>query len=171
MSLQPVTQEAEIELSGNMNQFLTFMLNGEEYGIDILKVQGIQGMTKVTPIPNTPDFILGVINLRGALVPIVDLRKRFSLTDASYGPTTVIIVVKIQDAGTEKVIGLVVDAVSEVYNVAENEVKPPPSFGRTISTDYMKGLTTIDEKMVILLEIDSLVSEGVMSLVPDQIVD
>ena len=152
-------------------QYLTFMLNGEEYGVDILKVQGIQGWTPVTSIPNTPDYVLGVINLRGEVVPIVDLRRRFHLKDVSFGPTTVVIVVKIHDSdGATKAIGLVVDAVSEVYSVQREDIRPAPDFGSTISTEYIKGLVTIQENMVILLEIDSLVSVGVLEKVPDNLV-
>lgn len=157
-------------LSDGSAQYLTFLLNGEEYGVEILKVQGIQGWGKVTPIPNTPDFVLGVINMRGAIVPIVDLRKRFSLKDVSYDSTTVVIVVKVSDSSGERVVGLVVDAVSEVYSVTEKEVKPPPNFGATVSTDYIKGLSTIDDKMLILLEIDSLIGKGVLDLVPGELI-
>lgn len=162
---------SELDLSPDILQFLTFILNGEEYGVDILKVQGIQGWSKVTPIPNTPDFMLGVINLRGAVVPIVDLRKRFQLNDVSYGPTTVVIVVKVVDDEGERVVGLVVDAVSEVYNVNAKEIKPSPNFSGSISTEYIRGLSMIDKKMVILLEIDSLVNAGVLDLVPNELVN
>ena len=171
MSVQQLQQDVELDFNTETSQYLTFMLNSEEYGIEILKVQGIQGWCKVTPIPNTPDFILGVINLRGAVVPIVDLRKRFQLSEASYGSTTVIIVVKIGEGDGERTVGMVADAVSEVYNVAESELSPPPDLGSTIGTDYIKGLTTIDNKMVILLNVDELIGEGVMSLAPDQLVE
>lgn len=162
--------ESELDLSPDVLQFLTFILNGEEYGVDILKVQGIQGWSKVTPIPNTPDFMLGVINLRGAVVPVVDLRKRFELEEVGYGPTTVVIVVKVKDDDGERVVGLVVDAVSEVYNVNSKEIKPSPNFSGSISTEYIRGLSMIDSKMVILLEIDSLVNAGVLDLVPNELV-
>ena len=125
----------------------------------------------MTPIPNTPDFMLGVINLRGAVVPIVDLRKRFQLDEVSYGPTTVVIVVKVQGEENERVVGLVVDAVSEVYNVDAREIKPSPNFSGSISTEYIRGLSMIDNKMVILLQIDSLVNAGVLDLVPDELVN
>ena len=162
--------KSDLDLSPDVLQFLTFILNGEEYGVDILKVQGIQGWSKVTPIPNTPDFMLGVINLRGAVVPVVDLRKRFQLEEVSYGPTTVVIVVKVKDDEGERVVGLVVDAVSEVYNVNSKEIKPSPNFSGSISTEYIRGLSMIDSKMVILLEIDSLVNAGVLDLVPNELV-
>jgi len=151
------------ELSSDAEQFLTFVLGGEEYGVTILRVQGIQGWDRVTPIPNTPDFILGVINLRGAIVPIVDLRRRFGMPAAEFGPTTVVIVVRVaQENRNERTLGLVVDAVSEVCNVNAADKKPAPDFGAHIKTDFVKGLATVDKRMVILLDIDRLVSEGLL---------
>ncbi len=170
MSEEQIQQDGGIDLNPNALQFLTFILNGEEYGVDILKVQGIQGWSKVTPIPNTPDFMLGVINLRGAVVPIVDLRKRFQLEQVDYGPTTVVIVVKVKGDEGERVVGMVVDAVSEVYNVNERDIKPSPNFSGSISTEYIRGLSMIENKMVILLEIDSLINTGVLDLVPSELV-
>jgi len=170
MNEQQAYQDGGIDLNPDALQFLTFILNGEEYGVDILKVQGIQGWSKVTPIPNTPDFMLGVINLRGAVVPIVDLRKRFQLDIVDYGPTTVVIVVKVRGDEGERVVGMVVDAVSEVYNVNAGDIKPSPSFSGSISTEYIRGLSMIENKMVILLEIDSLVNAGVLDLVPSELV-
>lgn len=154
----------------NAHQFLTFMLNGEEYGIDILKVQGIQGWGRVTPIPNTPDYMLGVINLRGEVVPIVDLRKRFSIETATYGPTTVIIVVRVANANATRTVGMVVDDVSEVYNVPEQELQLPPNMASTISGDFIKAFVILDKKMVILLEIDNLINGGVMAHMPGDLI-
>jgi purine-binding chemotaxis protein CheW len=151
------------EPSTGAEQFLTFVLGGEEYGVTILQVQGIQGWDRVTPIPNTPDYILGVINLRGAIVPIVDLRRRFGMPGAEFGPTTVVIVVRVaQENRAERTLGLVVDAVSEVCNVNAADRKPAPDFGSHIKTDFVKGLATVDKRMVILLDIDRLVSEGLL---------
>lgn len=149
--------------SSDAEQFLTFVLGGEEYGVTILQVQGIQGWDRVTPIPNTPEYILGVINLRGAIVPIVDLRRRFGMPAAEFGPTTVVIVVRVaQENRNERTLGLVVDAVSEVCNVNTADRKPAPDFGAHIKTDFVKGLATVDKRMVILLDIDRLVSEGLL---------
>ncbi|MBD2858127.1 purine-binding chemotaxis protein CheW [Spongiibacter sp. KMU-158] len=145
-------------LHADTNQFLTFMLNGEEYGVEILRVQGIQGWDTVTPIPKAPEYVLGVMNLRGAIVPIIDLRKRFHMESIPFGPTTVIIVVKVENSDKSRTIGMVVDAVSEVYRLDENLVQPLPEFGGNISTDFIKGLSTVDEKMLILLDIDRLIS-------------
>ena len=158
-----MNQVVAIEPSSDAEQFLTFVLGGEEYGVTILQVQGIQGWDRVTPIPNTPDFILGVINLRGAIVPIVDLRRRFGMAAAEFGPTTVVIVVRVaQEGRNERTLGLVVDAVSEVCNVSAQERKPAPDFGSHIKTDFVKGLATVENRMVILLDIDRLVSEGLL---------
>jgi purine-binding chemotaxis protein CheW len=154
---------ATTEPSSGAEQFLTFVLGGEEYGVTILQVQGIQGWDRCTPIPNTPDYILGVINLRGAIVPIVDLRRRFGMPGAEFGPTTVVIVVKVQtNERSERTLGLVVDAVSEVCNVNAAERQPAPDFGASIKTDFVKGLATVDKRMVILLDIDRLVSDGLL---------
>ena len=158
-----MNQVVTAEPSPDTEQFLTFVLGGEEYGVTILQVQGIQGWDRVTPIPNTPDFILGVINLRGAIVPIVDLRRRFGMPAAEFGPTTVVIVVRVaQEDRNERTLGLVVDAVSEVCNVSAQERKPAPDFGSHIKTDFVKGLATVENRMVILLDIDRLVSEGLL---------
>jgi purine-binding chemotaxis protein CheW len=156
-------QVVSTEPSSGAEQFLTFVLGGEEYGVTILQVQGIQGWDRVTPIPNTPEYILGVINLRGAIVPIVDLRRRFGMPAAEFGPTTLVIVVRVtQENRAERTLGLVVDAVSEVCSVGENDRKPAPDFGSGIKTDFVKGLATVENRMVILLDIDRLVSEGLL---------
>lgn len=152
---------SSVEIMTDTDQYLTFILAGEEYGVDILRVQEIKGWDSVTPIPNTPDYIKGVINLRGTIVPIIDLRHRFSLDEIPYGATTVVIVLKVNSDKGNRTMGIVVDAVSDVYNVATDEMKPPPDFG-TISIDYVKGLATVDEKMVIALDIDRLLNSGVV---------
>lgn len=148
---------AQIESGTAGGQYLTFMLAGEEYGVEILKVQEIKGWDKVTPIPNTPEHVLGVLNLRGAVVPIIDLRKRFSLESIAYGPTTVVIVVKMLQDEQDRTVGLVVDAVADVYRLESSEIQPPPEMGGTIHTEFVRGLATVSEKMVILLEVDSLI--------------
>lgn len=140
-------------------QFLTFMLVGEEYGVEILRVQEIKGWESATPIPNTPDHVLGVLNLRGAVVPIIDLRKRFQLDSVSYEPTTVVIVVKILQSGQERTVGLVVDAVADVYRLENSEIQPAPEMGSGVDTEFIRGLATVEGKMVILLELDSLLDD------------
>ncbi len=143
-------------------QYLTFILAGEEYGVDILRVQEIKGWERVTPIPNTPDFVKGVINLRGTIVPIIDLRQRFGLDRIEYGKTTVVIVLKIRHEEQERTMGIVVDAVSEVYDVQAEETRATPDFGGVVDTDSVKGLATVDDKMIILLDIDHLINAGVL---------
>lgn len=161
------TSEAQLIEEEHFNtdseQFLTFMLAGEEYGVEILSVQGVQGWSKTTPIPNTPDYILGVINLRGAIVPIIDLRKRFELETIPYGSTTVVVVVKVTNEESERTVGIVVDGVSEVYRLDNKDIQAPPEFGDAVKTEYIKGLATADEKMIILLEINKLISFDVIS--------
>ncbi|MEL7298380.1 MAG: chemotaxis protein CheW [Pseudomonadota bacterium] len=142
--------------NGVAGQFLTFMLAGEEYGIPILKVQEIKGWDRVTPIPNTPSYLLGVLNLRGAVVPIMDLRNCFGLPNIDYGPTTVVIVVRMQHEDQSRTVGLVVDAVADVYRLDSDDIQPPPAMGETRHAEFVGGLATVDAKMVILLEIDQL---------------
>lgn len=139
-------------------QFLTFMLNGEEYGVDILRVQEIKGWIPTTRIPNTPEYIRGVMNLRGAIVPIIDLRQRFGMPSIDYTATTVVIVLKIQHGGHERTVGFVVDAVSDVYNIAPEQRRDSPDFGAHVHTDFIRALATVEEKMVILLDLDRLMS-------------
>jgi purine-binding chemotaxis protein CheW len=148
------------------NKYLTFVLATEEYAVDILRVQEIKGWNKVTTIPNTPEYICGVINLRGTIVPIIDLRLRFKLERLDYGPMTVVVVVKvISNSKKERIMGIVVDAVSDVYDVAEDKIKPPPDFGSVISTEFVKGLATVDNKMVIILDIDRLLNSNELAIV------
>jgi purine-binding chemotaxis protein CheW len=148
------------------NKYLTFVLATEEYAIDILRVQEIKGWSKVTVIPNTPKYICGVINLRGTIVPIVDLRLRFGLERLDYGQMTVVVVVKVMSKNNrERIMGIVVDAVSDVYDVTESEIKPPPDFGSVISIEFIKGLATVTEKMVIVLDIDRLLNSEELAIV------
>ncbi len=164
MSMQRQTQYLESTEDIEMTQCLTFRLANEEYGVDIMAVQEIRSWEPVTVIPNTPDFIKGVINLRGIVVPIIDLRKRFGFEKIEYGSSTVVIVVKVQHEGKERTIGMVVDAVSEVYNITQDMVREAPELGSAIDIKYLKGLATIDEKMIILLDIDLLVSSEQLSV-------
>src|SRR5450631_1044840 len=131
---------ADTSSTETSEQYLTFMLAGEEYGIDILRVQEIKGWDKVTRIPHTPNYVLGVINLRGAVVPILDLRCRFGLEAMEFGPKTVVIVVRVAGARAERTIGMVVDAVSEVYNVDTADTKPPPDVCGSVDTVFVKAL-------------------------------
>ena len=141
--------------TGELNQFLTFTLGAEEYGIEILKVQEIKGYSAITHIPNAPAHVKGVMNLRGTVVPVVDLRAKFSMEPVEYSKFTVIIVVMVG----EKIAGLVVDAVSDVLNISESDVRPAPDFGARCDTRFIRGVVSIGEKLAVLLDIDKLLSE------------
>jgi len=141
-------------------QFLTFNLGKEEYAIDILKVQEIRGYEAVTRIANTPAFIKGVINLRGIIVPIVDMRIKFGMGEPVYDSSTVAIILNIG----KRVIGVVVDSVSDVVSLAEDEIHPAPEFG-TLDTQFLMGLAAIDERMLILIDIELLMTSSEMALV------
>ncbi|MDH4300704.1 MAG: chemotaxis protein CheW [Nitrospira sp.] len=136
------------------SQFLTFNLGEELYGVDILRVQEIKGYTAVTKIPNTPSYIKGVLNLRGTIVPIVELRTKFGMPTIEYTMFTVIIVVVVK----EKVMGLVVDAVSDVLDIDKKDVQAPPNFGARINVSFMNGIGKSGDKLVTLLDIDGMLS-------------
>jgi purine-binding chemotaxis protein CheW len=141
-------------------EFLAFKLGKEEYGIDILKVQEIRGYEAVTRIASAPEFIKGVINLRGIIIPVVDMRIKFQLGEAVYDQFTVVIILNING----RVVGMVVDSVSDVTTLTQDQVKPPPEMGTAFSTEYIVGLGTIDERMLILVDIDRLMSSPDMGL-------
>jgi len=143
------------------NEFLTFTLGHEEYGIDILKVQEIRGYDAVTEIANTPEFIKGVINLRGIIVPIVDMRIKFNLGHAEYNELTVVIILNVAN----RVVGMVVDGVSDVITLTPDQIKAAPEFGSAIDTQYVKGIGTVDERMLILVDIEKLMTSQDMDLV------
>lgn len=158
-------QERIEQNEGSDDQILSFILGGEEYGVDILRVQEIKGWERTTTIPNAPDYVKGVINLRGAVVPVVDLRIRFGLKDITYDESTVVIILRATDASsnTEKIIGVVVDGVSDVHAIDLGSLQASPEINGTIHTEYVKGLATVTEKMVIVLHVDELVSSGILS--------
>ncbi|HEC06709.1 MAG TPA: chemotaxis protein CheW [Thiolapillus brandeum] len=161
--------DVDLQSEQGVDQYLTFCLAGEEYGINILKVQEIRGWSEVTPMPNTPDSILGVINLRGTVVPIVELRSHFNLPDAPRGPTTVIIVVKAEEKnGNQRTMGMVVDAVSEVHNIASTDMQPAPQVGDAEDQPAIAGLATMDEHMIIILDVDDLMINRVLGLADEE---
>jgi purine-binding chemotaxis protein CheW len=163
MSTAKAAAGVDKSAAGASEQYLTFMLDGEEYGVDILRVQEIKGWDKVTRIPHTSEYVLGVINLRGAVVPILDLRRRFGLEAIAFGPTTVVIVVRVAGGhGDEgRTVGMVVDAVSEVYNVDAADTKAPPDMCGSVDQVFVKALATVEEKMLILLDIDRLIGNSI----------
>lgn len=143
-----------------MREYLSFGLGSENYAIDILKVQELRGYDAVTRIANTPAFIKGVVNLRGVIVPIVDLRIKFNLSEPVYNEFTVVIVLNIG----KRVIGAVVDSVSDVVKLAESDIHPPPEFG-SFDARYLVGLATAGDSMLILLDIEKMLSSSEMALV------
>jgi purine-binding chemotaxis protein CheW len=146
------------------HQVLTFVLGNETYGVDILRVQEIRGWSAVTKIPHAPSHVLGVLNLRGSIVPIVDLRMRFSLDRAEYTTVTVIIVVSVMSAAGRRDFGVVVDGVSDVVDVNTEEVKAAPELGARGATDYIRGLVPVADRMVVLLDIDRLIGTDMTTL-------
>ena len=142
------------------NEFLTFTLGKEEYGIDILKVQEIRGYDAVTTIANTSEFIKGVINLRGVIVPIIDMRIKFNLGNVVYNQLTVVIILNV----AKRVVGMVVDGVSDVITLTSEQIKAAPEFSAALDTRYIVGLGAVDERMIILVDIEHLISAPEMDL-------
>jgi len=152
----PAEDKARIE---PINQYLTFRLSEEHYGVDILRVQEIRGWEAVTRIPNSQQYVKGVINLRGAIVPIYDMRLRFHMPFQDYSKNTVVIVVRVKKKGGEKHIGIVVDEVSDVVDTRPSEVTRAPDFGASIPTEMISGLFTSNDQMLILLDVDKMLKE------------
>lgn len=137
-------------------QLLTFIVDGAEYAVDILRVQEIRSWSTPMPIPNTPSFIKGVINLRGEVVAIADLRERLGMPTLAYGPTTVIVVLLVSAGGRDKVMGVIVDAMSDVTTVLTSTIKQPPTFRQTGDVSLAKGIVTLETKMITILDVDRL---------------
>lgn len=146
------------ETGGVFSQYLTFVLAGGEYAVEILQVQEIRGWTAVTRIPNTPEYVEGILNMRGAIVPIVDLRARFGMDRVEYGPTTVIVVLKANHGNNQRVVGIIVDGVSDVHNLSEGDIKAAPDFGESVRTEFIKGMATLADKMAVVLDVDRLLN-------------
>ena len=146
-------------MASKEGKYLTFILADEEYGIGILKVKEIIGMMPVTSVPQTPQYVKGVINLRGRVIPVIYLRLRFGLESADYTERTCIIVVEIQGSTGHVVIGIVVDSVSEVLNIKGEDIEDAPTFGTKLNTDYILGMAKIDGGVKILLDIDRVLNE------------
>ncbi|MCB1906374.1 MAG: chemotaxis protein CheW [Rhodocyclaceae bacterium] len=144
-------------------EFLTFTLGPEEYAIDILKVQEIRGYDTVTAIANAPKFIKGVINLRGTIVPIVDLRIKFGIGTVEYTPFTVVIILSL----AQRVVGVVVDSVSDVIGMTPEQIRPAPNFSSQVGAAFIRGLGTIDERMLIVVDIERLMLAPEMALVDE----
>ena len=145
-------------MSDREGKYLTFSLAGEEYGIGILKIKEIIGMMPITSVPQTPDFVKGVINLRGKVIPVIDLRLRFGMEEIDYTERTCIIVVEIESPSGMVQIGSVVDAVSEVLNIKGEEIEDTPTFGAKLDIEYILGMAKMEGGVKILLDIDKVLS-------------
>ena len=151
-------------MSEKEEKFLTFVLAGEEYGISILKIKEIIGMMPITTVPQTPEFVKGVINLRGKVIPVMDLRLRFGMEAMDYTERTCIIVVEIQGSAGTVQIGIVVDSVSEVLNIKGEDIEDTPTFGTKLNTDYILGMAKMEGGVKILLDIDRVLSQEEVAL-------
>ncbi|MGD9733496.1 MAG: chemotaxis protein CheW [Desulfamplus sp.] len=151
-------------LSDREGKYLTFSLAGEEYGIGILQVKEIIGMMPITSVPRTPDFVKGVINLRGKVIPVIDLRLRFAIPESEYTERTCIIVVEITASYGEMVIGIVVDSVSEVLNIKGENIEDSPSFGTSLDSQYILGMAKLEGGVKILLDIDKVLTSEELTL-------
>jgi purine-binding chemotaxis protein CheW len=151
-------------VTSEARQYLSFFLADTEYGVDILRVQEIKGWETVTAIPNTPEYVQGVINLRGAIIPIIDLRQRFRMERLDPGPTTAVVVLKVIHDYGSRIMGVVVDAVSDVHDVTDAELRSAPECGSTASSECVKGLATVNRQMLIILDIDQLLNTGELAV-------
>ena len=155
------TELMEGDNAAGKEQFLSFQLGAEEYGIDILRVQEIRAYEKATRMPNTPAYIKGVINLRGVIVPVIDLRMKFGLDSAEYNEMTVVVVLNL----AHRTIGIVVDSVSDVLALAAGDIRPAPEFTARVDNAFVRGLATIDQRMLIIADIERLMTGAEMALV------
>ncbi|AKU21440.1 chemotaxis protein CheW [Massilia sp. MB5] len=156
-----MSQDAQVQSTGAAAEYLAFTLGQEEYGIDIQKVSEIRSYETPTRIANAPEFVKGVVNLRGLIVPIVDMRIKFNLGAPNYNQFTVVIILNIGS----RVVGMVVDSVSDVTTLEPEQIKPAPEMGSTINTEHIVGLGTLEERMLILVDIDKLMSSEDMGLI------
>ncbi|OKY76283.1 MAG: chemotaxis protein CheW [Desulfobulbaceae bacterium DB1] len=154
---QAGTKQNVKDLAG---KYLTFDLGREEYGIGILKVREIIGLMEITAVPHTPRYIKGVINLRGSVIPVLDLRLKFNMDSQEYNERTCIIVVEVQGESGVLLVGMIVDSVSEVLNIVESEIEPPPSFGGDLETGNFLGMAKIKGRVKILLDVDEVIGEA-----------
>ena len=165
-SAEAIYQELK-EISDREGKYLTFVMADEEYGIGILKIKEIIGMMPITSVPQTPEFVKGVINLRGKVIPVMDLRLRFNMKAIDYTERTCIIVVEIATQAETVQIGIVVDAVSEVLNIKGEEIEDTPTFGTSMDTDYILGIAKIEGGVKILLDIDKVLTRDELSLLKE----
>jgi len=165
-----VEERRDIEGRGTTSlggKYLTFSLGKEEYGVSILKVREIIGLMEITAVPHTPSYIKGVINLRGRVIPVLEMRVKFGMEHQGYNERTCIIVVEVQGAAGAVQVGMLVDSVSEVLNIGDDEIEPPPSFGSAgLDTDYLLGMGKVKGQVKILLDVDKVIGEGELQRLP-----
>lgn len=156
--LNTLVDEQLSNTDNGLQQYLTFNLGDEEYGVDILRVQEIRSWIDVTPVPNTPDYLCGLMNSRSAVIPVIDLRRRLGMEKREHSPTTVIIVVMVKNERTKnkQTMGMVADMVSNTYDIDLKDIKPSPDLGDQVNTSYISGLVAIEDKMMMILDIDFL---------------
>ena len=162
-----VMSQATQRAAGKEGKYLTFSLDREEYGIGILKVKEIIGMMRVTPVPQTPEHVKGVINLRGKVIPVIDLRARFGMSSTDHTDRTCIVVVETDSGGGKLHIGVVVDSVSEVLNIKGSDIEEPPEFGTTLDTNYILGMAKSSGSVKILLDIDQVLISDQLHLLQE----
>jgi purine-binding chemotaxis protein CheW len=165
MTNAQMSQDNQSYTDADSREFLSFVLGEEHYALDIMSVKEIRGYESVTKIANAPAFIKGVINLRGDIVPIVDLRLKFEVGEATYNEFTIVIMLNV----AQRIVGIVVDGVSDVIRLADEQIRPPPEFGVAFDSQYLLGLVPIEDHMVILVNIESLISSEELGLVDTQI--
>ena len=164
---QDTTQHKLNNETNREGKYLTFSLAEEEYGIGILKIKEIIGLMPITAVPRTPDYVRGVINLRGKVIPVIDLRLRFSMDEKEYTDRTCIVVVEIGGQSMEMIIGIVVDSVSEVLNIKSEDIEDTPAFGTSLNTEYILGMAKVEGGVKILLDIDTVLSSEEMAYLKD----
>ena len=163
VAIEETMVQAANTMSDREGKYLTFTLAGEEYGISILKVKEIIGMMPITTVPQTPPYVKGVINLRGKVIPVVDLRSKFGMDSMDYTERTCIIVVEIAGSARTIPMGIVVDSVSEVLNIKSGDIEETPSFGSQLDTDYILGMAKVGGGVKILLDIDRVMNADEMA--------
>ncbi|HLH37559.1 MAG TPA: chemotaxis protein CheW [Bryobacteraceae bacterium] len=158
MALATATQDSAAKGDSRAGKYLTFVLGKEEFAIQVLRVREIMGVQQITQVPQTPDYVKGVINLRGKVIPVVDLRVKFGMPEQEYSARTCIIVVQIEEGGAGMLTGVVVDEVSEVLNMQASEIEDTPEFGRGVATPYLLGMAKVKGKVKILLDINKVMN-------------
>lgn len=173
MSIENSNASKSNRKDANADKFLSFCLSTEEYGVEILRVREIIGIIDITPLPQTPDFVKGVINLRGKIIPVIELRKKFGMSSKAFDEETCIVVVEVSDPTTDDQfhMGVIVDTVSEVQNIPKANIEPAPRFGCTMNTDYILGMGKVKaldrEKVIILLDIDKVMNQSDLGMLAE----